>query len=121
MRNIGQGAEELQMHRCNRYDDPCLGLRDLSQGLDLPLKLLEGHGVECEFREHDLEGDFEISAHDPWQELGRLALGLVRPDFGAVDALGEALLRTVAFAFVGVGVGAAVTTGVDVGLGVGVG
>ncbi|WP_251308514.1 PhnE/PtxC family ABC transporter permease [Halomonas sp. NCCP-2165] len=51
-------------------------------------------------------GDFEISAHDPWQELGRLALGLVRPDFGAVDALGEALLRTVAFAFVGVGVGA---------------
>lgn len=51
-------------------------------------------------------GDFEISAHDPWQELGRLAMGLVRPDFGAVDSLGEALLRTVAFAFVGVGVGA---------------
>jgi phosphonate transport system permease protein len=52
-------------------------------------------------------GDFEISAHDPWQELGRLFMGLIQPDFRAVDALGEALLRTVAFAFVGVGLGAA--------------
>ncbi|MCB8888238.1 PhnE/PtxC family ABC transporter permease [Vreelandella malpeensis] len=51
-------------------------------------------------------GDFEISAHDPWQSLGQLFLGLIQPDFTRVDSLGEALLRTVAFAFVGVGVGA---------------
>ncbi|SDL24854.1 phosphonate transport system permease protein [Franzmannia pantelleriensis] len=52
-------------------------------------------------------GDFEISAHEPWRELGRLFLGLVQPDFSSVDFLGEAILRTVAFAFVGVGLGAA--------------
>ncbi|WP_229358979.1 PhnE/PtxC family ABC transporter permease [Halomonas salipaludis] len=52
-------------------------------------------------------GDFEISAHDPWQELGRLAMGLIQPNFSSVDFLGEAILRTVAFAFVGVGLGAA--------------
>ncbi|WP_346795920.1 ABC transporter permease [Halomonas sp. Bachu 37] len=51
-------------------------------------------------------GDFEISTHDPWGELGRLFMGLVRPDLSAVDFLGEAILRTVAFAFVGVGLGA---------------
>ncbi|WP_252106127.1 MULTISPECIES: ABC transporter permease [unclassified Halomonas] len=51
-------------------------------------------------------GDFEISAHDPWHSLGHLFLGVIQPDFTAVDSLGEALLRTVAFAFVGVGVGA---------------
>ncbi|GGX88452.1 hypothetical protein GCM10007160_14910 [Litchfieldella qijiaojingensis] len=50
--------------------------------------------------------DFQISTHDPWQELGRLMMGLVIPDFLAVDFLGEALLRTLAFAFVGVGLGA---------------
>lgn len=53
-----------------------------------------------------LFGDFEISAHDPWQELRRLFLGLILPDFTSVDFLLEALLRTVAFAFVGVGLGA---------------
>ncbi|WP_043529751.1 PhnE/PtxC family ABC transporter permease [Litchfieldella xinjiangensis] len=52
-------------------------------------------------------GDFEISTHDPWQELGRIFLGLIAPDFAAVDFLGEAILRTLAFAFVGVGLGAA--------------
>ncbi|QJQ97151.1 MULTISPECIES: ABC transporter permease [Halomonadaceae] len=51
-------------------------------------------------------GDFEISSHDPWQELGRLFMGLLQPNFSSVDFLGEALLRTVAFAFVGVGLGA---------------
>ncbi|EPC02105.1 hypothetical protein L861_04940 [Litchfieldella anticariensis FP35 = DSM 16096] len=50
--------------------------------------------------------DFQISTQAPWQELGRLMLGLVMPDFLAVDFLGEALLRTLAFAFVGVGLGA---------------
>ncbi|MGO2131738.1 MAG: PhnE/PtxC family ABC transporter permease [Halomonas sp.] len=51
--------------------------------------------------------DLEISAHSPWAELGRLALGLAHPDFSTVDYLGEAVVRTLAFAFVGVGVGAA--------------
>ncbi|MEQ5803006.1 ABC transporter permease [Halomonas sp. H10-9-1] len=54
-----------------------------------------------------LVADFQISAHDPWAELGRLFLGLARPDFSAVDYLGVALVRTLAFAFVGVGLGAA--------------
>ncbi|MDZ7828875.1 MAG: ABC transporter permease [Halofilum sp. (in: g-proteobacteria)] len=51
--------------------------------------------------------DLEISAVNPWSELGRLALGLVTPDFTAVDEIGTALLRTVAFALVGVALGAA--------------
>ncbi len=52
--------------------------------------------------------DFQISALDPWRELGRLFLGLVQPDFSAVDNLRVAIVRTLAFAFVGVGLGAAV-------------
>ncbi|MEF8834301.1 MAG: ABC transporter permease, partial [Halofilum sp. (in: g-proteobacteria)] len=51
--------------------------------------------------------DLEISAVDPWSELGRLGLGLIMPDFMAVEPLGTALLRTVAFALVGVALGAA--------------
>ena len=50
--------------------------------------------------------DLEISAVNPWGELGRLGLGIVTPDFTAVDELGTALLRTVAFALVGVALGA---------------
>ncbi|CAM4014538.1 ABC transporter permease [Vreelandella rituensis] len=53
-----------------------------------------------------LLGDFEISTHAPWQALGRLFMGLVQPDLSRVDFLGEAILRTLAFAFVGVGLGA---------------
>lgn len=51
--------------------------------------------------------DLEISAVSPWKELARLGLGLVTPDFTAVDELGIALLRTVAFALVGVALGVA--------------
>lgn len=51
--------------------------------------------------------DLEISALNPWTELGRLLAGLLTPDFTAVDSVGTALLRTVAFAFVGVALGAA--------------
>lgn len=51
--------------------------------------------------------DLEISAHNPWSELGRLFAGVLQPDFSAVDFLGTALVRTIAFAFVGVGLGAA--------------
>ncbi|WP_136253933.1 PhnE/PtxC family ABC transporter permease [Onishia niordana] len=51
--------------------------------------------------------DLSITAHEPWHELLRLLQGLVQPDISAVDDLGVALLRTLAFAFVGVGLGAA--------------
>lgn len=51
--------------------------------------------------------DLEIAAIDPWTEMGRLAIGLVTPDFFAIERLGAALLQTVAFAFLGVGLGAA--------------
>ncbi len=54
-----------------------------------------------------LFADIEITTINPWQELGRLGLGLIAPDFHALDYVAEALLRTVAFAFVGVALGAA--------------
>ncbi|GHC17154.1 PhnE/PtxC family ABC transporter permease [Aidingimonas halophila] len=53
-----------------------------------------------------LFADLQISTSNPWQELGRLALGVVTPDFAAVDYLGKAVIRTLAFAFVGVALGA---------------
>ena len=46
--------------------------------------------------------DLEISTHDPWLEVGRMALGAVTPDFIAFHVLAEALLQTVAFALLGV-------------------
>lgn len=45
-----------------------------------------------------LFADLQISTSNPWQELGRLALGVVTPDFTAVDYLGQAVIRTLAFA-----------------------
>lgn len=50
--------------------------------------------------------DLSVSGHDPWGVLAGLGLGLLQPDFSAVDALGRALALTLAFAFAGVGVGA---------------
>ena len=50
--------------------------------------------------------DIEISAVDPWTEMGRLAWGILTPDFLAVERLGQALLYTVAFALLGVALGA---------------
>ncbi|MFC3286014.1 PhnE/PtxC family ABC transporter permease [Litchfieldella rifensis] len=52
--------------------------------------------------------DLSISTVNPWQELGRLLLGLVTPNFAAVDFVGLAILHTLAFAFLGVGLGVAV-------------
>ena len=49
--------------------------------------------------------DISITTLNPWQEMGRMALGVVTPNFMALDRLGEALLQTVAFAFVGVALG----------------
>ncbi len=49
--------------------------------------------------------DIEVSTLDPWGEMGRLAVGLLTPDFTATDGLVESLLHTVAFALLGVALG----------------
>jgi phosphonate transport system permease protein len=49
-----------------------------------------------------LTGDFSVTTVNPWQELGRLALGLVTPDFLATERLLEAVAYTLAFGFLGV-------------------
>ena len=55
-----------------------------------------------------LVADIEVSTFDPWGEIGRMAHGLISPDFRAIDRLGSALLQTVAFALIGVALGAAI-------------
>lgn len=49
--------------------------------------------------------DIAITTLNPWQELQKILGGLLRPDFMAMDSLGQALLRTVSFAFSGVAIG----------------
>ncbi len=49
--------------------------------------------------------DIEVTTIDPWREMGRLGLGILTPDFSAVERLGDALLQTVAFAILGVAAG----------------
>jgi phosphonate transport system permease protein len=51
--------------------------------------------------------DLAVSALNPWAELRRFALGLIRPDFFSIEAM--SLVWTVAFAVLGVTLGA--TTG----------
>lgn len=51
--------------------------------------------------------DLEITARNPWEEMARLGRGLITPDLAALNIVGEALLRTLAFAFAGVALGAA--------------
>jgi len=46
--------------------------------------------------------DIEIATVDPWQEFGRLALGVVTPDFTATEHLLTAIAYTVGFALLGV-------------------
>lgn len=48
--------------------------------------------------------DTEITGADPWAEFGRMALGVVTPDFTATDRLADAVLQTLAFALLGVAV-----------------
>ena len=55
-----------------------------------------------------LVADIAVSTLDPWGEIGRMGLGLISPDFRAIDRLGMALLQTVAFAFTGVALGAVI-------------
>lgn len=50
--------------------------------------------------------DFRLGGHDPWAELGRMAAGLLSPDFSSIEALGWAAVLTVAFAMCGVALGA---------------
>ena len=50
--------------------------------------------------------DTTISTYDPWLEIHRMMLGVITPDFFAIDAIGSALVKTVAFALVGVSLGA---------------
>jgi len=50
--------------------------------------------------------DLAITTLDPWTELGRMAWGVVTPDFFAVESIGSAVLQTIAFALVGVALAA---------------
>lgn len=49
--------------------------------------------------------DIAVTTLDPWREMGRLAYGIVTPDFFATEQLGSALVYTLAFALLGVAVG----------------
>ena len=46
--------------------------------------------------------DIDITTVDPWTEFGRLALGIVTPDFTATEFLLDAIAMTLAFALLGV-------------------
>ncbi len=46
--------------------------------------------------------DIEIISLEPWQELKRLFLGLLSPDWSNPKEIGEAFLQTLAFAILGV-------------------
>ena len=50
--------------------------------------------------------DVEISTLDAWGEMGRMAVGIVTPDFRALWSYKSALLNTVIFAFCGTFLGA---------------
>ncbi len=49
-----------------------------------------------------LFADLDIIGSDPWLELGRIGLGLVTPDFFAIESLWQTLFNTLAFALLGV-------------------
>lgn len=49
-----------------------------------------------------LLADLEVSTQDPWLEFGRMAKGVVTPDFLAVWGFWNALLNTVVFALCGI-------------------
>lgn len=52
--------------------------------------------------------DLSVTTLNPWGELGRFFAGLFPPSFEGVEALGKALLQTIAFAVLGVGLGSVV-------------
>ncbi len=53
-----------------------------------------------------LFSDIAITTLHPWQEMKRLAAGLLSPDFSDVSNIAHALMQTLAFAFLGVSIGA---------------
>jgi phosphonate transport system permease protein len=53
-----------------------------------------------------LFADLSITTQEPWTELERMLLGVLTPDFLAVETIGTAILQTVAFALVGVALAA---------------
>ena len=50
--------------------------------------------------------DIAVTTLHPWQEMRRLAGGLLTPDFSDYRDIGHALIQTMAFAFIGVSLGA---------------
>ena len=52
--------------------------------------------------------DLAVTTLDPWTELGRLAWGILTPDFFAVESIGTAIVQTIAFALVGVALAAVI-------------
>jgi phosphonate transport system permease protein len=50
--------------------------------------------------------DIAITTLDPWIDLGRMAAGVITPDFHAVDGIALAIVQTVSFALCGVALGA---------------
>lgn len=55
-----------------------------------------------------LFADIEIITLEPWQELKRIFLGLLTPDWSNFSDIGEAFLQTLAFAILGVAGGSLV-------------
>ncbi|TNC51941.1 ABC transporter permease [Rubellimicrobium rubrum] len=49
--------------------------------------------------------DLHVAGHDPWAAVGRMAQGVLRPDFAAIEQVGWSLVLTVAFAVAGVALG----------------
>ena len=50
--------------------------------------------------------DVSITTQDPWLEINRMIVGVFTPDFLAISAIGDAILKTVSFALIGVALGA---------------
>lgn len=46
--------------------------------------------------------DLSVTTLDPWAEIQRMLWGVLTPDFFAVEAIGTAILQTIAFALLGV-------------------
>jgi phosphonate transport system permease protein len=49
--------------------------------------------------------DIEVTTLDPWEELRRIGVGFLTPDFPIVYTFRDALLNTVTFAFCGISLG----------------
>ena len=55
-----------------------------------------------------LFADIEVISLEPWQELKRLFMGLLTPDWSNLGEIGEAFLQTLAFAILGVAGGSVI-------------